>query len=291
MSEYGTKEWNNDHFPADQLDSTGDTWGQRWQGLDKMRHRSYLKLINNELQGTHTLKVLDIGCALCDFTEKAWKLNPNNRFWGMDVSDNAIAWSRENFPEFDFDVSAIPDIPFIIEFDVVLCLQVICYVNADERKKTIENIHSALVPSGILMFSAGFYGGLQHHTEKEVIGLLQTNFEIHQIVYNHWSLYRKLIRDPLDRVRGAVISLLRVLELSNDEFQDSQWKDGGGFKSITVRALRMGNPISQWLLRAVSLSAKLILGWWYLAQMFNWFSKATLGSKKADEIVILAVKK
>jgi len=66
MNEWGTKEWNDDHFPADQLDSTGDTWGMRWQGLDKMRHRSYLKLINNGLQGTHALKVLDLAahCAI-----------------------------------------------------------------------------------------------------------------------------------------------------------------------------------------------------------------------------------
>jgi len=209
----------------------------------------------------------------------------------MDVSDNAIAWARENFPEFDVDVSAIPDIPFNIEFDVVLCLEVICYVNADERKKTIENIHNALVPSGILMFSGCLDGGLQHHTEEEVIGLLQTNFEIHQIFYNHWSLYRKLIKDPLDKVRNAVISLLQVLELSNDEFQELQSKDGGGSKSITVKALRMGNPISLWLVRAISSAIKLILGWWHLALIFNWVSKATLGSKKADEIVVLAVKK
>ncbi len=74
-TEWGTKQWQNDHFPKDQLDSDGDTWGMRWRGMDKMRHSSYLKLIGPDLLVGQSLRVLDIGCALCDFTKKAWNLN------------------------------------------------------------------------------------------------------------------------------------------------------------------------------------------------------------------------
>ena len=142
--EWGTEQWQNDHFPKEQLDSEGDTWGMRWRGMDKMRHRSYLDLIRGDLQNTHSLKVLDIGCALCDFTKKAWNLNQENQFYCMDISENAIAWNKENVPQFSFKAGAIPEIPFDIEFDVIFCLEVLAYLSPEDREKTIENVHGKL---------------------------------------------------------------------------------------------------------------------------------------------------
>lgn len=289
--EWGSKEWQEDHFPADQLDESGDTWGIRWRGMEKMRHRSYLKLIGNDLQSAESLKVLDIGCALCDFTEKAWNLNQSNQFWGMDMSENAINWVRKKFPMFTFEAGAIPDIPFDIEFDVVLCLEVACYVDAEDRKKTIDNIYGVLAPSGTLMFSGVLDGGRQHHTEEEVIGLIQNGFEIQKVVFNHWSLYRTLIETPLETLRFVINSLLQALELSNDGFQEWQSNSGGGAKSKLAKVLRFGDPLSSWLLRAIRLPIRPILGWAFLAKLFHSISEVTKGSKKADEIVVLAVKK
>ena len=94
-TEWGTEQWLNDHFPLGQLDSDGDAWGMRWRGMNKMRHRSYLKLVEGDLQNAQPIKIFDIGCALCDFTKRAWNLNRENQFWCMDISENAIAWNTE----------------------------------------------------------------------------------------------------------------------------------------------------------------------------------------------------
>lgn len=290
-NDWGSWEWNENHFPKGQLDSTGDTWGIRWRGMEKMRHSSYLSLIKDDLQDTRPLNVLDIGCALCDFTEKAWNLNRNNQFWGMDMSDNAIAWATDTFPMFNFKSGAIPDIPFDVEFDVVFCLEVLCYLDEDGRKKTIEKIHSVLGPSGKLMFSGVLDGGIQHHTEDEIMKLFRNDFDVGRIQYNHWSLYRKLIENPLDSVAAALTSLAQVLKMSSDEFQDWQSSSTRRFKNYIAKALRLANPVSLWLLRGVSRLVKMILGWKQLALIAHWFSKVTRGSDKADEIVVLAVKK
>lgn len=289
-TEWGTREWQNDHFPKDQLDSIGDTWGIRWRGMDKMRHRSYLKLIKDDLRDSRPLKILDIGCALCDFTEKAWNLNRNNRFWGMDLSDNAIAWVTEKFPMFHFKTGAIPDMPFDVDFDFVFCLEVLCYVDAEGRKKTIKNIHNVLAPSGKLMFSGVLDGGRQYHTEQEVVELFRNDFEIREISFNHWSLYRTVIENPLNNVDSALTSTLRILQMSNEECQEWRSSKRSGIKINFVTTLRLANPVSIWVIHALSKSIKLIIGSRQLAVIANWTSQVTRGPKMADEIIVIAVK-
>jgi SAM-dependent methyltransferase len=289
-TEWGTEQWQNDHFPENQLDSDGDTWGMRWRGMDRLRHSTYLRLIGPDLQAGQSLRVLDIGCALCDFTRKAWALNRKNQFWCMDISENAIAWNKKKFPEFTFKTGAIPDIPFDVEFDWIFCLEVLAYLSPDDRAKTIENIHRKLGPSGILVFSGVLDKGRQHHTEDEITHLIELHFDVRRTRFNHWAIYRKLIESPFDRVRIVANILLQSLAMSKEEFQ--QWSAGGdgGNKVKIAKILRLARPISQWVLRAISSVSKFIIGSKTLALIFHLISNVVRGRKNADEIVLVAVK-
>lgn len=289
--EWGTREWQNAQFPKHELDSTGDAWGIRWRGMEKMRHASYLKLVADDLEGTEPLSVLDIGCALCDFTQKAWKLNPQNKFFGIDTSENAIAWVTENFPEFDFKVGILPDIPFDNEFDVVFCLEVLCYLNADDRTKSIENIRDVLAPSGKLVFSGVLDGGQMHHTHEEVFGLLGDDFDVRKVRYNHWILHRKLVENPMTFLQNGFAALIHVFEMSDDDAKRWRSSKGTGRKYDVPMMLRRLNPVSIWLSRLIARSARFIRSSRLLAEFGHWISKHLRGDTKADEIVVVAVKK
>ena len=217
--DWGSADWQNAHFPADQLDADGDAWGIRWRGMEKWRHHSYIKTVSETLRGDGPQKILDIGCALCDFTEKAWKENPNNQMYGMDISPTAIDWCSKKFPSFKLKQGALPDLPFEDKFDGVFLLEVICYLTPDERKQTIANIHEALSPNGWLMFSGVLDGGKRHHTEEEVDTLIGEKFTITDRLYNYWWLYRKFFESPLNGARNKTIELLGHLSLSGDDFQ------------------------------------------------------------------------
>ena len=288
-AEWGTKQWQEDHFPKGQLDSDGDTWGMRWHGLDKLRHHSYLKLIGPDLREAQSLKVLDIGCALCDFTKKAWNLDTENQFWCMDISENAIAWDKANFPEFTFKSGAIPDIPFDVKFDVIFCLEVLAYLKPQDREKTVENIQLKLAPSGKLVFAGVLHH--QHHSETEVTDLIGKYLEVRELSLNHWTMYRKLIEGPLEKVLSIVGVLLRVLEMPDNEYQE--WISGGndGPKIRVANFLRLTKPVSIWVLRGISSLSKSIIGSRYLALTCHWLSKRLLSAGNADEIVIVAAKK
>lgn len=205
-AQWGDRAWQEAHFPAAQLDGEGDTWGIRWRGLEKLRHASYLRLLRAILRQPQPLDVLDIGCALCDFTNKAAALNPANRFWVTDTADNAISWVRRRFPAFHSAVAALPDIPFDVQFDVVLCLEVLCYLDSADRCLALRRIRERLKPSGVLLFSGVVDGGERYHTRAEVLGTIGSIFVLERVVYNHWALYRRCIERPLEKARTALCS-------------------------------------------------------------------------------------
>jgi SAM-dependent methyltransferase len=289
-AEWGSEAWNEAHFPKDQLNSEGDTWGFRWRGMEKMRFRTYMKLFKNDLISASPMKILDIGCALCDFTKIAWAANPTNQFWCMDISDNAVAWVTKNHPQFNVAKSGIPDIPFDIEFDLVFCLEVLCYGDTETRQKTIRNIHNALTANGKLIFSGVLDGGKQHHTEQEIVELIGQDFNIRDIHYNYWSLYRKLIENPLNRILGPLSAILRVLELSDAEFQDWRRVKERGVKLKFLNTLRLPNPVSTWIVRATVNVFKLIIGSRHIPAIFAVLTKWLRGSQSADEIIVIAIK-
>ena len=255
-----------------------------------MRHRSYIKMISKDLQGSGSLKVLDIGCALCDFTARAWDVNHDNRFWGLDISSNAIAWVRQQFPEFTFEVGAIPDIPFEESFDLVFCLEVLCYLSADDRRKAIDSIHSVLEPSGKIFFSGVLDGGHRHHTEQEVIELIQRRLTIREVDYNHWAFYRKHIEFPLEALRSKLVELSRVLALPPEKFESWAADRSSGKRLQFVRAMRLLSPVPRWLALGVAHSLRWVVSWRLLPTLLNRVTKLARRSNNADEIVVIAEK-
>lgn len=289
-AEWGDTEWNEAHFPADQLDTVGDTWGIRWRGMEKMRHRSYLRVIGKDLTKPEPISFLDIGCALCDFTEKAWNMNRANKVWAMDVSPTAVDWTKNKFPEFQICVGAAPAIPYDIEFDLIFFLEIMCYLNPTERVQAMKNIREQLKPGGKILFSGVLDGGVQHHTTEEVTKLIGDHFEIEKIHFNHWSLHRTIIENPLQRVNDTASRLITTLAMSKEEFATLTQETGSGPKSVIVRFLRALNPLSLWVFKSISWLARQIIGSASLARTFHWLSKLIRGSKNADEIVVSGIK-
>ena len=289
-SSWGTQSWQEDHFPQDQLDSTGDAWGIRWRGVEKWRHRLYVKAIRKSLRRERPVAVLDIGCALCDFTQKAWRLNRDNKFWGLDTSERAIAWNSQKFPMFEFKVATLPEIPFDTKFDVVFCLEVLCYLDSEGRRASIRNIHDSLTPGGVLMFSGVLDGGNRHHTKEEVLDLLAPDFEVQKIVYHHWWLHRGF-EEILNRIDFAATSLAGKIKMPADEFRDWCAERSGGAQTALIKLLRIARPVSAWPLAWLSLLIKFLLGRESLAILGDGISKLFWSEDKAGEIVVLARKK
>ena len=288
---WGSWEWNEKHFPADKLDTSGDTWGIRWRGMEKLRHHSYLDMIDVALHRSRPVAILDIGCALCDFTNKVWNLNRHNEISGMDISPQAVAWTTAKFPAFNIKLAAIPEIPFEREFDVIFCLEVLCYLDRTGRNKTVEEIYRRLAPGGVVMFSGVLDGGVQHHTEQEAYELFAEGFDIQNVSYNYWSSYRRLIEHPLDACLETLDSMIRITTMPGDEF--AAWKSSGRGRiaRCLAQAFRLVAGVSVRAMQALRQFVKLLIAWQLPAQISQQISSSSRGRKNADEILLLAIKK
>lgn len=289
QEQWGSRAWQEAHFPSEQLDTSGDTWGIRWRGMEKLRHASYLRQLSSVLRRPQPLNVLDIGCALCDFTKQASALNHANQFWVMDVAGSAIAWVEQHCPKFESKVATLPDIPFDVPFDVILCLEVLCYLDPDGRRETIRRIRSQLSSSGVLMFSGVLDGGQRYHTEDEMITMIGKEFDIEHVAYNHWWFYKRVLENPLNKCDTILSNVQRQLAMSTTEF-DSRYPNRGTSVRV-VRALRRTRPVSEFLLSAASKPFRWLLASRLLAELAQMVSRPVRGVQNADEIIILARKK
>ena len=281
--------WNETYFPAKDLDGDGDIWGMRWRGMEKMRYHSYLEILREHLRGPHPLDILDIGCALCDFTIRAWKLNPENNFSCVDISTNAVDWGTQKYPQFTFQQGALPDIPFDKDFDMIFCLEVLVHLDSEDRQKAIDNMHRQLAPGGKLFFS-GMLSIAEHHTEEEVSNFFAQNFDVVHTHYNYWMLHQKSIEFPLQKLSPVIERMLELLSLSRGDFNEIVASKNGGAKFAVIKLLRLLNPLSSGLLRLVAWIIRRIRGSKLLATLFSKIQKLSSGGKNPDEIVILAAK-
>ena len=286
--EWGSDAWQDAHFPSDQLDSDGDTWGIRWRGMEKRRHNSYLALLKDRVEKSGRLRLLDIGCALCDFTRKLWETNKANAIAGMDISPTAIDWGRKSFPDFDLRVGKLPEIPWDDEFDGIMCLEVLCYLTPEDRQKTIDNISGRLSSSGWMMFSGVLDDGSRYHTEEEIEGLLSKDFDIVRKSFNYWWLYRKVFEKPLDQIRLKLDRIDEMIVMPRVDFDAAE--NTGTVRKLAA-ALRPISFLAHPLLTVCSGTLKALLSSELIAIGFSRLAILLGGRDRADEIVVLADKK
>lgn len=153
---------------------------------------------------------MDIGCALGDFTKRVWQLDPKNEILGIDISENAIARFSKKYPEMKFKVASLPALPFYENnFDLVLCLEVLYYLNPEERIKSLESIREVLKTKGYLFFSGVLDGGVQYFAEDEIIALISKYFDVERIEYNYSRIYTAVERKFL-----YLLNICEIVEMA-----------------------------------------------------------------------------
>jgi SAM-dependent methyltransferase len=287
--DWGQQEWQAAHFPDDQLDTVGDSWGFRWRGVEKWRHGRCLELLKPLLRRQEPLDILDIGCALCDFTVKLSRLNSKNRISGFDIVPAAVSWGKRKFPEFDLRQGSLPEIPFDRSFDIILCMEVLCYIDGEDRRRAIQNIREALVPGGQLVFSGVLDGGARHHTLEELLQMIEGHFRVDRIMYNHWAWYKRLMELPLDSADTRLAMIAGRLDMAEQEFQDWFVSRGGMFPRV-IRLLRVIRPAAEAGIRVLRWFSRVMRSWALPPRAGHWLSALTRSSKRADEIVIVATR-
>ena len=289
---WGTKDWFESQFDSLGLDTLGDKWGHRWRGSQKFRHRLSLKLIKGIVEKGKNLAILDIGCALGDFTAKVYQLNPRNRVYGVDISQRAVDYVTKKYRWLQAKVGALPNIPFPNEsFDLVIALEVLYYLNDEDRERAVKDIKRVLRNGGYLLLSGVLDGGKRYFSEKEIVQLLSKYFSLEAIQFNYAKPYT-YIESRLLSLYSKLVAVQRLAALSDEELQNFLDERSAARAHILckVRGILV-MPLLGWILRTLlrygSRLLRMSLSLEILPALFFVFSKLLAGETAKSHIIIL----
>lgn len=189
-----TKKWFEQQFKD--ADKTGqDAWGHGWKGSQKYRFEIYLDMLPKD---DKIIKVLDIGCALGDFTTKL-----KNKFFyviGVDISKNAIKIaSKKDSQGIIFYVDSLPLLKNtkkyekdLDKFELITCLETLGYLSKRKRISSLKTIAKLTSNNGYFLFSGGINKGKNYFEEKDIVKKISKYFDIVEIRFNYAYLYKIL---------------------------------------------------------------------------------------------------
>jgi SAM-dependent methyltransferase len=282
MPRYGSKEWFETMFST--AHQSYDRWGHQWRASQQYRYSLSLRVIKHLLDQTSAQTVLDIGCGLGDFTHLAYCINPSNVFFGMDISQNAISGALKKFPQINFRREALPQIAYENDFDGIISLDCLCYLDYENRRGAVENIRMHLKPRGWFLFSSPTDDGTRYFSPKQAFELMdRAGFKIHKIIYNHARLYNWVELPFL-----KIVNLSRIVqEVDNEHNIDLTPKKKKLRRLIKFPA--MGIVLKKTIKLSDHISYR-ILNSLHIVKLFQWISRILFKVRSTSHIIILAFK-
>ena len=289
---WGTREWFEDQFNSSDLNESGDRWGHRWRGSQKFRHELSLGLIK-EIVKRNNLAILDIGCALGDFTTMVHDLNPRNKISGTDISQKAVDHISQKYQWLKAKIGVLPIIPFPDEsFDLVIALEVLYYLNDEDRERSVRAIKRVLKDGGYLFLSVVLDGGKRYFSEEDIIRLLSKYFSLESIQFNYAKPYTWMEKRLLF-LYSRLAAMQRLSSMADEEFQcfineKSAAKAGILLKARSILTVPILGLVLKLFLECGRRGVKSILSIECIPAAFYRFAKIFARNTSKSQIIILA---
>jgi SAM-dependent methyltransferase len=280
-----TKEYLDSQFSA--VESRGsDRWLIRYRASQTIRHDLCYSMTKEVCNDKKAMRILDIGCALGEFTARFCAVNNSHHIVGIDISFNAVQYASKMYPRVTFLQGALPDLGFEdTTFDLVILLEVLCYFTYENRQKVIGEIYRSMAPGGYLLLSSRLDDGTHYFTSEEVQSLISNQLHVKEISYNHARIYTVFEKPFL-----LAYTALDVLsgEHAMEEPDENMSKAKRAILSIGQMAL--AKRAARLVAPTMKKSILWILKYHSAARLFFWLDKAILGKNGGSHIIILAQK-
>lgn len=181
--------WTLDQFKnAD--DKDGDCWGHRWRGIQQLRYQQILRFLDHHISENRSFRVLDIGCALVDFTEMFMNQYPNAIVTGVDISDKAVTIASKRLPTATFKQTTLPNLSFEnSEFDIIMAHSVLHYLSDSDRDQVFRNINKILKNNGLFILTNPIDDGEKYFSLNWLDKTFKTNnFQVLDQQFQYSSL-------------------------------------------------------------------------------------------------------
>jgi SAM-dependent methyltransferase len=173
-SGYGSLEW----FTTQYHNATDDPWGLTWRPSQALRYRGVLNLLERVPQSL--ARAIDIGCATGDFTALLSRSMPSlSVLLGVDFVQTAVERARRRFPHITFVRDSILSLGAWHQapFDLAVCLEVLYYLESEERARALASIRGLLRKGGYAVFSS-LISHAPYFSPDQLLDLVRTEFRI-----------------------------------------------------------------------------------------------------------------
>ncbi len=139
---------------------------------DSDRYNLYVDLITQNATGHE--KILDIGCGFGAFLARFQ--GTFNKLVGVELSAEAVAKGKERFPFIQFIPGSADELAGILpedsSYDLIVCSDVIYYLNERGKHRLLRSIAERLSPDGIAFIAAWCPGGdyLEYDELRRLVG-------------------------------------------------------------------------------------------------------------------------
>lgn len=125
---------------------------------------------NNILLNDQKINILEIGCSNGWRLDKLYNMFPNNNYYGIDPSNDAIDYGNQNYNNINFKVSTCDELLFFEnkKFDLIMIPFVFMYIDRELLLKSIAEIDRILSNDGILIIT-DFYSNRQRKNNYKYI--------------------------------------------------------------------------------------------------------------------------
>ena len=174
---YGNKDWFDQQYRR----VGDDPWGLTWRPSQQVRYGMMLNCLQQAVTANDLKfeRVLDIGCALGDFTALLGGLvSDESRVTGVDVSNVAIQRVRQRHPGIHFIQAELDELAgkHAGRYDLITCLEVLYYIDRERRQATVERLAALLKPGGIMLASSLL--SKSHFLEREFVQLIGSELDV-----------------------------------------------------------------------------------------------------------------
>jgi len=208
-AKWGKKEYFEELFFNSSID---DPWRHNWRISQQDRYCQYLKLLNRFKK--KNLRILDIGCALGDFTVQLKELLQLREIYAIDISEEAIRRADLKYRNsgIKFRVGALPNLEEFKNdsFNIVLVLEVLYYLEKEDRIKALKEIKRILKEDGFLLISVNI-NKPPYFKIDEFYNLIDDFFLIKKVEYRYAKIYSFFERKLLILDRSVFKKLVRYL--------------------------------------------------------------------------------
>ncbi len=196
---WGTRAWFERQAKSD-ADSPASYFAHHVNGYQRFRHKTLTLFLQEHIPLSDSYYILDLGCAGGDFLDLVYKTLKSRLAIGLDFITKIIHQGHYRYPDLNFAVASLPDIPLQnASVNIVIASEILYYLTEKEQKRTIQNIHNILIPGGYLFFTSVIGG--KYFTQSSARSLITPHFKILTVKYIHSGLYKKLISLPYRVVR------------------------------------------------------------------------------------------